>query len=277
MIAGIHAVMVADSISPARARLSTLAVRMPKSLVAQFNTHRAFSRNSASARAIPVARVIAMIEGDTFIPRLTVAGKGMASNATVEADEQFEWAKDVTILRNHAIDFARRWAERGHKQHVNRYLEPWMYSTVLVSSTEWANFLDQRDHPEAQPEMQEVAAALRSALAHSIPVEIGPGGWHLPFILQADRDALALPDLIRVSVGRCARVSYLTHDRRRDPAEDAALYRRMRGATPPHWSPLEHVAVPAVCASTRSGNFEGWHQLRHLPIPLDWLDRPDGD
>ena len=267
----IHATMIADSISPAGVRLSTLAVRMPKQLVAQFNTHRAFSRNSASSRAVPVARVAQQVEVDPFEPDLTIAGRGMVSTGEVDAATQAAFRDDCLALRDAASAFALKWSEVGHKQNVNRYLEPWMYSTVLVSATEWDNFFAQRDHIEAQPEMRTVARAMRSAIALSIPRRVEIGDWHTPFVDDLDRGALRLPDTLRVSVGRCARVSYLTHDGRRDYAEDVALFTRMVQASPPHWSPLEHLATPTVRPDTQSGNFTGWTQLRHASISLQWL------
>ena len=78
-------------------------------------------------------------------------------------------------------------------------------------------------------------------------------------------DELSLPDdeRCKISVARCARVSYLTHDGKRDYAKDLELYDRLLdGGANGHWSPFEHVATPAADAAERSGNFVGWEQFR---------------
>jgi hypothetical protein len=132
-----------------------------------------------------------------------------------------------------------------------------------VSSTEWENFFSQRCSPLAQPEIQAVAVAMRDALKESTPAIVGNGKWHLPYIQEDERE-LPLDVLVQVSAARCARVSYLTHDGIRDHHEDVNLFQRLVEASPPHWSPLEHVATPATWGPVPVGNFQGWHQLRHL-------------
>jgi len=98
---------------------------------------------------------------------------------------------------------------------------------------------------------------MREALEASKPRELKCGQWHLPYyddedgLAFNDRDPGALPqtDLVRASVGRCARVSYLTHDGKRDLDADIALHDRL--LTSGHLSPFEHVARPAT--------YEDWH------------------
>jgi hypothetical protein len=53
--------ILADSISPDGVRLTTLEVVMPRIVLAEFNTHRMLSRNSASSRAIPIEKMIRMV------------------------------------------------------------------------------------------------------------------------------------------------------------------------------------------------------------------------
>jgi hypothetical protein len=89
-----------------------------------------------------------------------------------------------------------------------------------------------------------------------------PGEWHLPLI-GFDGDGAIEGEYTKacVSAGRCARVSYLTHDGQRDVQADVDLYKRLSTATPGHWSPLEHPAK-AMLNSDAYGNFVGWKQLR---------------
>ena len=143
-----------------------------------------------------------------------------------------------------------------------------MYSAspVIVSSTDWDGFWEQRCSPLAQPEIRVAAEAMRAVFDASEPAEVGIGGWHLPYV-DAERDAdLDDEQRTRVSAARCARVSYLTHDGVRDVAKDLELYDRLVTARPPHWSPLEHVATPAAPDAAVPGNFRGWQQLRHLTV-----------
>jgi thymidylate synthase ThyX len=180
-------------------------------------------------------------------------------------DAQRVWLE----ARDHAVAAAQQLLALGvHKQVANRLLEPFLWHTVIVSSTDWDGFWTQRCSPLAQPEIRLAAEAMRDAVHHSVPVACGDGGWHLPYITDADRDDAggSLETLRRVSAARCGRVSYLTHDGRRDLDQDLALYERFVAADPPHASPLEHVATPAVVGSQPAGNLRGWVQLRHLAL-----------
>ena len=48
-----------DSLSPSGARLTTMEVRYPRFIHSEMMTHRVFSRNAASSRAIPIKKMIA--------------------------------------------------------------------------------------------------------------------------------------------------------------------------------------------------------------------------
>jgi hypothetical protein len=164
-----------------------------------------------------------------------------------------------------ALRHAERLAEKDidlHKQLVNRLLEPFAWITVIVTATDWTNFFTQRCHPDAQPEIKHIADLMLAAYRASVPGLVGAGRWHLPLIADDERP---LPDelLCRLSVARCARVSYLTHDGKRDHARDLELYERLLGGgANGHWSPFEHVATPAADPAAPSANFRGWEQFR---------------
>ena len=64
----ISAKIIADSKCPRGHRLTTFIVTFPRIVLAEFNTHRMFSRNSASSRAIPFKRMVKMLEENPFIP-----------------------------------------------------------------------------------------------------------------------------------------------------------------------------------------------------------------
>jgi hypothetical protein len=180
-----------------------------------------------------------------------------------------------------ACDAAEKLADlEVHKQFANRLLEPFAWHTVLVTATEWDNFFALRCHPDAQPEMQAVANAMREAMEASDPMPLEPGEWHLPYVGADERFSLASKyrddmKLVAVSVGRCARVSTLTQDGKRDPDADIALAARLSAAG--HLSPFEHVACVPDTGFERDGrgavafvgNFRGWVQ-RRKQLPFEW-------
>jgi thymidylate synthase ThyX len=242
-------------------------------VLAELNTHRALSRNSASSRARPVAKVIADVVEDPAMPLEWGRNQsGMQARERID-DAHAAQADDVWIsARDAAVAHAQQLVELGvHKQLVNRVLEPFLWHVVVVSATEWDNFFAQRCHPDAQPEIRGAAEAMRDAIAASTPAEVREGGWHLPYLREGELDELLaaghdLDVAKRISVARCARVSYLTQDGVRDWSKDLELYDRLTTQQPPHASPLEHVATPD---GTGTGNFRGWQQLRHLVLEAE--------
>lgn len=284
--------VLADSISPDGVRLTTLVVNMPRFVLAELNTHRMFSRNSASSRAIPVERRIAMIGADPVVPEAFSKNRpGMQADENLDEDAERESRWQWLRACAESVARARNLAAAGvHKQHANRLLEPFSPHTVIISATEWENYFALRCHPAAQPEIQRASYAMRDAMAASAPAPLGYDEWHLPLVMDDERDESrsdfvrsgGISGLIRLSIARCARVSYLTHDGKRDPAADLKLYERL--ASMGHMSPLEHAARPmrredvaaalgrlsgVICEFSRldpaqhySGNFRGWMQYR---------------
>ena len=266
---GSSAKVLADSVSPQGIRVTTMEVVIPRPVLAEFNTHRAFSRNSASSRAIPVKKIIDRVETDPYIPSaFSLNDKGMAANNFVyPADDAWdacvEWWLDA---RNKALEAAKSGLDTGlHKQVVNRLLEPWMWQTIIVSATDWDNFfklrtgLGENGKPLADLAIYEPAVAMLEALNNSTPKPLGFGEWHLPLTGFPGDEELTVEELVQVSTARCARVSYLTHDGLRDVEQDLALYTRLSGNG--HLSPFEHPATPS--GDPRDwANFVGWKQAR---------------
>jgi thymidylate synthase ThyX len=265
---GPSATVIADSVSRSGDRLTTIEVHLHRFVLAELNTHRVFSRNSASSRAVPVARQIERVRDDPAIPvEFGSRRAGMQAGPPLVGTE-LDAARSVWLeARDSALAAAAELSRLGvHKQVVNRLLEPFMWHTVIVTATDWEGFWAQRCSPLAQPEIREAAEAMRQAVKASTPSLCPDGGWHLPYVHDQDRAEVGAAGevLQRVSAARCARVSYLTHDGRRDLDEDLCLYERLVQAQPPHASPLEHVATPTRAA--HAGNLRGWQQLRHLVL-----------
>jgi len=264
--------VLADSISPERVRLTTLEVTFPRIVLAEFNTHRVFSRNSASSRAIPVSKQLKRIQSDPFMPIYWGANQsGMQAQAELADDARASAHAIWLEARDSALRHVEQLLELGlHKQLTNRLLEPFMWHTVIVTATEWTNFFALRANPDAQPEIRKTAELMRRALVDSEPVPRNYGDWHTPLI-QPDEN-FDLETSIKISAGRCARVSYLTHDGVRDPAKDIELYDRLINSG--HMSPTEHVARPLESDEIHKGNFRGWHQHRaDLPFEEDFSQR----
>lgn len=298
--------------------LSTLLLRYPRCIHSELMTHRVFSRNAASSRAIPVEKLIKDVEENPFIPVFWgLNQRGM--QATQVGDELvrtfhrdgnrgesylgFDYAEKQEAwlaARDNAIVAAKAFAEAGyHKQIVNRLLEPFAHITVLVSSTEWDNFLELRDHPDAEPHIQILAREIRKCLDREDDIqELQPGEWHLPFandeadhkaaweyvtgngimrVIPSERSILKW--LTRLSVARCASTSYKTVDGFDMTVEKAVeLHDRLVGSTPIHASPAEHVAQADDYYSQQyrggkpqgwqqpeqHGNFVGFRQYRHM-------------
>lgn len=253
--------IVCDSVTQYGHRLTTMEVVMPRIILAEFNTHRVFSRNSASSRAIPVEKMLRMVEENPYVPSSWGKNqKGMQAEQDVFVLDGME-ARIVWLhARDQAMNRVKKLLALGiHKQTTNRLLEPFMWHTVIVTATEWSNFFHLRTHKAAHPDMQLVASAMESAYDESIPLLVHTGSWHLPYMTLADRAEYPSDILIKGSIGKCARVSYLTHDGVRDIYKDVELYSSLLSNG--HMSPLEHVATPL---EGWSGNFFGWQQYRKL-------------
>jgi thymidylate synthase ThyX len=256
-----------DSISPAGVRLTTMEVRYPRFIHSELMTHRVFSRNSASSRAIPIKKMIESVRRDPAMPVWWGRNQtGMQAMQQVEPDAraaaEAEWRR--------ALDDALGHAERLtapdvnlHKQLVNRILEPFAWITVIITATEWANFFTQRTHEDAQPELKHIADLMLAAYRASTPRLLGVGDWHTPLIVSDEEATLSVEERLKISVARSARVSYLSHDGTHDHAKDVELYDRLvAGGANGHWSPFEHVATPLPDGFAWSGNFRGWEQYR---------------
>jgi thymidylate synthase ThyX len=243
----------------------------------EFMTHRVFSRNASSSRAIPVAKVIEQVRNDPFIPsNVYMNQSGMVG--TVEASEDtYESFKGLWLKAvDNAVAVAESMVALGvHKQHVNRILEPFQYINVIVTATEWENFLHLRLASDAQPEMQDLARAIKGEMDkvgnNIISVYHICGKYvSLPFITQEEVDEhcmnsfssseVLINDLMLISSARCARVSYNNHDGScPDERKDKKLARRLLDAG--HMSPMEH---PCIWAGDMRyhRNLYGWESLR---------------
>ena len=252
----------------------TLQLRYPRWIHAELMTHRQFSRNASSSRAIPVKRLLKDMLADPAYPIYWGSNqKGMQAG------------EPLTGWRLHTVKAAwwmGKWAAAGaawladkagaHKQVVNRLIEPFCHINVVVTSTEWSNWEALRMHGDAEPHIYRLAKEIYKASYWSTPIILQAGEWHTPYVDVTGEDenpaavsGEAAVVAIKLSVARCARTSYLTHDGK-EPSmpEDLKLYDRLLAGEPLHASPAEHQATPDPYGESRSqwGNFQYWKQYR---------------
>jgi thymidylate synthase ThyX len=267
----IEAKVIADSYyvyKGKQQRITTLQLRYHRYIHGEFMTHRVFSRNASSSRAIPVKTVLKQVWNAPAIPVHWGANQsGMQAKAQLEGGKLKMAGRLWKLAGKAACAFAWGMMKVGlHKQVANRILEPWQYISVIVTATEWDNFFALRNHPDAQPEIQELAQKIGVAMTNSTPKLLRKGEWHLPYVLDEEIQEFGAtvdaPNLKKASAARCARVSYLTHDGKTpDIQKDIGLHDRLVGSNPIHASPVEHQATPAGDNKFHK-NFRGWIQYR---------------
>lgn len=259
--------IIADSINTANGyRITTALWTYPRFIHSEVMTHRVFSRNAASSRAIPVERMIRAVEENPAMPLVwTTAQKGMQGGPPLEGDDAAYAEATWRAAMCEAVARARDLLSRGvHKQVANRLLEPFAHITTLVTATEWGNFFALRAHPAAEPTFESLARMMLDAYRSSEPTPLEPGAWHLPFG-EKMRPDVPIEERLKVCTARCARTSYVSFDGDFTPEQDMDLHDRL--AASGHWSPFEHAAqamgaVTVGGVSDQSGNFRGWKQYR---------------
>lgn len=254
--------IIADSISESKKRITTFVCTFPRFILAEFNTHRVFSRNAASSRAIPSKKFIDQINNHPAMPiHWGKEQSGMQARSELSPSD-IPVAQEIWLqARDKMIHCAKEMMSIGvHKQIVNRLLEPWFNVTVILTATEFDNFFKLRCHKDAQPEIQDLALKMKDCLKESTPKAINFGDWHIPFGDRFIDEKLSIQEKLKICVARCARVSYLNFDGVIDHQKDYDLHDVL--AKEGHWSPFEHCASPSANLWEYSGNFMGWHQYR---------------
>ena len=267
----IDAEIIEDSVNTVNnKRISTLKIRVPRMILAEFNTHRILSKNFSSSRAIPAKKIREEVLHNPMMPVYWGANKsGMSAS-----EELTGWRKAAAKLvwkLTGKINAGSHWLLEKiglHKQTCNRIVEPWLSVTGTVTGTDWDNFFRLRLDENAQPEMQCLAYSIKQALDNSNPKLLQTNEVHLPYVDQEERQKYDMETLVKISAARCCRTSYNNMlGKKSQPDEDVKLYDRV--STNGHFSPLEHIAfVPhngllrKVVHKDLQRNLNGWYQFR---------------
>ncbi|MER9176246.1 hypothetical protein NKH72_21960 [Mesorhizobium sp. M0955] len=270
---------------PTNCALPILSVhaRYPRIIHSEVMTHRKFSRNARSSRAVPVKTMLNEIRNNPFVPWHWGANqKGMQAGEDCNELVEFtrivrvadgftiapgKWSREAGWLhqRDHAAEMAEAYMNAGyHKQIPNRLLEPFAWMDTLITSTSWANFKHLRVHKDAEPHFQDLAALVEQALDHvkvfDLYQPLDTGQWHLPYITPDDyrivldylRNGVKInptPErqvevLKKISAARCARISYTPFDGDGSFEREMERYQILISSDRLHASPTEHQATP---------------------------------
>lgn len=270
--------------------LWTFELTYPRYIHSEFMTHRVFSRNASSSRAIPVKRMIEQVREKPVIPPNVFKNQnGMVGEVKAGALTTAEFYSLWREAADNACKTAEMMEKLGiHKQHVNRILEPFQFIRVIVTATEWRNFFILRLAPDAQPEMQELAGAIYDEMDRYRDKNVGilefeePRKYcpaifaptssdnvhtvvSLPYVVDEDIKEIGKEDyktLMQISAARCARVSYNNHDGSKPNIDkDLALYEHLYDSR--HMSPMEHTCIRDD-GYRKYANLTGWKSLRYL-------------
>lgn len=248
---------ILDSIIDYKNRITTFEVNVPLLTWVQLLTHRDFSRNAASNRAIPTKK---LLQSANFIPeKWPLNDKGMSPSEFISEDKEKDAIETWEILRRAAIGAADTFNSLGvHKEIANRVLAPFIYIKGIITSTKWDNFITLRTHETTQYETRVVADKIKQYFEENKRELVPNRDMHLPYV-EAGEEFKSLTDAYMISAARCARVSYMTHDGKRDLKEDALLSLRL--LQDGHMSPFEHIALSETSVQ---------HLIHHRVLQHHW-------
>lgn len=260
----------------------TFEYEAPKCILSEINTHRLFSRNAQSSRAVPIAKVIEGIRTNPVTPVYWGSNQaGMVAGNEIDIpvklpsnqDSSFkEYARDGAwfYTARDVADLMQAWEDAGyHKQIVNRIGEAFTFVRGVITATEFDNFFHLRIHPAADPFIQELARCMWEALQASEAEVLYEGEWHTPYVWHwrdANNDLYYVQELAedklsfnrfidgkpyvfltderakQVSAAGTAQVSF----RKLDLSDETVdrVYSRLVDEETPHASCVEHQATP---------------------------------
>ena len=249
--------IIQDSINTSGNRLTTFEIETYRYIWAEVLTHKMLNKNAQSSRAVPVASVLTINAENPVEPIVWGMNKGGMSASEVLEGKDLEKAKVIwKKAAQDAFDSSKALSDIGlHKMWANRITEPYSRIKVVMSGTEWDNFLWLRDDPEAaQPEIVDLARKLKQQINVNKPTLIFKGELHVPYV-DRHRDTygemlyfishtvnqISSDDAMKISASCSGQVSYRKLNDTYEKAME--IYGRLFSGPKPHLSPTEHQGV----------------------------------
>lgn len=291
----INAKILADSISERGDRITTYLLTFPRIILAEFNTHRAFSRNSASSRAIPFKKMVESVQTNPFIPIAWQKDhKGMQGTEylmhPLEIKEaQQMWKKSLDCALESAKDVYRAGVT---KQLCNRLLEPFMWHTVICTATDYDNFFNLRcpeylvswypaDRPEALEPTQAIFKSKKDAIARTEGECDGwtEEDWRECNISQAEIHIQALAeamwDAMNESTPKLLKIGEWHIPFGEDPQVATAKCARVSYTTVGSENKSEHTAdIELYNRLLESGHMSPFEHCAQVMCETDYYERP---
>lgn len=264
--------IIADSVGQRSGRITTFELTYPRIIHSEFMTHRLFSRNAMSSRAVPIKKMVELIRTNMAMPvrfgsnQPGMQDKGLEHDGMVDVAgfcRKLTGREAWAIAAKRACDMALSLEEAGyHKQIANRLIEPFQMMKTVMTTTEMENFLWLRVDADADPTIEVLANLMKEAMDNSEPEWLPAGVWHTPYVdhvygFGPEGDAhifegycvldendrpvmLTEEEALRISASCCGQVSYRRLDSTKDKALD--IYTRLVAGKKVHASPFEHQA-----------------------------------
>ncbi|QCQ59084.1 thymidylate synthase [Rheinheimera phage Barba5S] len=284
--------VICHSQAPNGEELITLELEFHRFILSELNTHRSFSRNAQSSRAVPIEKMIEQVRTNPAMPvhwgknqRGMVAEQEHNEKVLTGEGNGFLYSREDgwRYAALEVADIAEDYAAAGyHKQIVNRLLEPFMRTKGVVTATKdaYEAFFKLRCHKDAQPEIKLLAERMQKAIAESKPRNLYYGEYHLPYFNLTNLKEIGVRGAVKISSSCSAQVSY----RRLDDSLDKAykVYDMLNlpvdgdyPEDPPHFSPTEHIAKVVadykhesyMCGNFHSGVF--WQYRKALEMGME--------
>lgn len=211
----------------------TFILEYPRYIHSQVMTHRIFSRNATSSRAIKLEKMLKGLDKNFVIPKYWGAKqRGMQAYSQIAPHTQSEaihvWYEAYKNARRSALALDQLGV---HQQVVNRLLEPFMIIRVMLTGDDFDNFLKLRTAHDSQPEIQELALKMQDCIKRAPKAKVSD--VHLPY-----------PDYtVAQNIAAAAFISY-----NNPPSNDVVKCERMlhKLMADGHESPSEHVVYEGV-------------------------------
>jgi len=237
--------LLKHSVNPIGEEAITFFWTYERFIHAEVMTHRTFSRNYSSSRAIPYERMMEWVGKDPANHlHLGSNQAGMVSGKEVDNAD--------TLRSDIALKFfeMREWCDslvdkyNPHKEVINRYTEPWGWITGMATMGRRAfmNFISLRCSRGANPNIQRVAISCLRLYKSSVPQQLEYMQWHTPFFDDYIPHGLVSDSNVRVGLiwsgARSAWCSY--NNPTKDATFEKAQIRHDDCVKFKHVTPLEH-------------------------------------